>query len=80
MNNGDKIFKFLQKCNSNCNVPDLHSFNANIKGGRVFVECRGNEVYILIDTNSKSRKWVGTTVAAANLLDNLEMDYQSIDM
>ena len=46
MTDGDKIFMFLQKCNRNHNVPDIHSFKARINDGVVWVECRGYEIYI----------------------------------
>lgn len=84
ISNGDMIFKFLQKCNKNANEPDLHSFKAKIKGGVVFVECRGYEVFIESYTydngNEICNRWVGTTIAAANLLEKLGIDFNSIDM
>lgn len=87
MTNGDRIFKFLQKCNRNHYVPDLHSFQAKINGGTVYVDCRGFEVYIethIFDKNTtdifKKSQWVGTTIAAANRLEKLGMDLDTIDM
>ena len=86
MTNGDKIFKFLQKCNRNHNVPDLHSFKAKIKGGTVWVECRGYEVYIetqIFDENTdvcKTSQWAGTAIAAANRLEMFGIDLDTIDM
>ena len=84
MTNGDKIFKFLQKCNRYHNTPDMGSFIAKAKNSTVFVECRGSEVYIEQniydeDTDTCKRvKWVGSIVAAANRLEQLEMDYDTI--
>lgn len=81
----DKIFKFLQKCNRQHATPDLHSFKANIKNGVVFVDCRGYETFIEsitcdTDGNEISQRFVGTTIAAANRLEMLQMDFNSIDM
>lgn len=81
----DKIFKFLQKCNLQHATPDLHSFKANIKNGVVFVDCRGYETFIEsitydTDGNEISQRFVGTTIAAANRLEMLQMDFNSIDM
>lgn len=84
LSTGDLIFKFLQKCNTNANKPDLHSFKAKIKGGVVFVECRGYEVFIESYTYDKRNeicnRWVGTTIAAANRLEKLGIEFNSIDM
>lgn len=88
MNNlsyGDKIFKFLQKCNKKAHVPDLHSFKADIENGTVWVECRGYEVFIESRTcdsegKEKTTPWVGTTVAAANRLEMLKIDLNTVDM
>ncbi|MDO4495215.1 MAG: hypothetical protein Q4B62_05430 [Clostridiaceae bacterium] len=86
MTNEDRIFKILQNCNRNHNVPDIHSFKAKINGGVVWVECRGYEVYIetqILDEHTdacKKIKWVGTTVAAANRLEKLGIDLDTIDM
>ena len=77
----DKLFKFILKCCKNYNKPDLHSFEIKIKNGIAWVECRQYEVYIEthqykgIDT-----RWVGTPMAAANRLDTLQADYNTIDM
>ena len=81
-----KIFKFLQKCNRNNHVTDVHGFKAQINDGVVWVECRGYEVYVetqIFDryTNvCKKSQWVGTVVAAANRLEQLGMDFYTIDM
>lgn len=82
---GDKIFKFLQKCNRQCNTPDLHTFRADIENGTVWVECRGFEVYIesrTYDNEGKEKitEWAGTTIAAANRLEKLKIDLTTVDM
>lgn len=83
---GDRIFKFLQKCDRNHHVPDLHSFKAKINNGFVWVECHGYEVYIesqIFDERSdvcKREEWCGTTVAAANRLEKLGIEFDSIEM
>ena len=81
----DKLFKFLLECNRRCNIPDLNSFVANIKDGMVYVECRGYETYIESRTynenqNEHKTKWAGTTIAAANRLEMLGMDFNSIEI
>lgn len=85
MTEGDKIFKFLQNCNKQRHTPDLHSFKAKIEKGTVWVECRGFEVFIeSLTYNDKGLEirtpWVGNTVAAANRLELLKMDFNTIDM
>lgn len=85
MDNNEKLFKFLLKCNRNHNTPDLHSFTAKIRNGTVFVDCRGYETYvesIIYDKNGneKKSKFVGTTIAAANRLEMLGIDLDSICM
>ncbi len=83
--NGDRIFKLLQKCQRNHNTPDLHSFEIEIKGGKAYVECRGyDEVFIESikygEAPDKTTKWCGTTIAAANRLEMIGADYSTIDM
>lgn len=85
MTDGDKIFKFLQRCNRYAHTPDLHSFKAKIEKGTVWVECRGFEVFIESRTyDSKGaetiKSWAGSTIAAANRLELLKMDFSTIDM
>lgn len=47
----------------------------------VFFDILLYEVYVEIQTTDKIKiKWVGTAVAAANLLDRYEADYGTIDM
>ena len=85
MENGDRIFKWLQKCNRNVHIPDLHTFKARIKNGFVWVECRGFEVFIETytydkDGNETRTPWAGTTIAAANKLEMLGIDMETIEM
>ena len=78
----DKIFKFLQKRQKNCNKADLHSFTINTTApcGKAFVECRGYEIYIELHASENVDRWVGTTVAAANRLEKFGADYLSIEL
>lgn len=81
----DRLFNFIMKCNRNAHVPDLHSFTIKINKGIAFVECRGHqEVYIETRTYGeeydKVENWCGTPVAAANRLNKLKADLNTIDM
>lgn len=76
----DILFKFILKCQKNYNKMDLHSFVICVEKGKAFVECRQYEVYIEIHTIDNRIKWVGTAIAAANLLDLYKADYTTIDM
>lgn len=82
MDNSERLFKFLQRCQKNHDKPDIHSFNINIAGGTAYVECRGYEVYIehTVYGVDSEIKWAGSTIAAANRLDCLGADYATIDM
>ena len=42
----EKIYNLLKYCHRRKHIPDLHSFVANIKGGRVCVDCGGSEISI----------------------------------
>ena len=80
---GDRIFKILHAFNRKAHIADLHSFTANIENGVVFVECRGYEVMVESRTYDKSGKekvstWCGTTVAAANRLEMLKLNIDTI--
>lgn len=80
---GDKIFKILHQFNKRVHIPDLHSFTAKIENGNVFVECRGYEVMVESRTHDENEKekvstWCGTTVAAANRLEMLKLDIDTI--
>lgn len=82
----EKVFKFLQKCNRNHGVKGLHGFQAKIKNGYVWVECRGHEIYIesrIYNSSGEEARteFVGTTIAAANRLEMLGVDIDtSIEM
>lgn len=81
----EKLFKFILRANKNANKPDLHSFRANITNGYVWVDCRGYETYVESHTydlfgNEKISRFVGTAVAATNRLEQLGIDFDSIDM
>jgi hypothetical protein len=77
---GDRIFKLIQQLERNVNAPDLHSFKASIKNGIVFVEARLDGIYIEHQIGDKEMKWVGLGIAAANRLEMLELDPDSVDM
>ena len=77
---GDRIFKLIQKLERNVNVPDLHSFKANIKDGIVFVDARIDGIYIEHHIEDKKTQWVGYAIAAANRLVMLELDLDTVDM
>ena len=83
MNYGDKIFKLLQQFNNRCHIPDLHSFVADIENGKVFVECRGFEIMVESrifgdDGTETVSTWCGSTIAAANRLELLKVDFDTI--
>ena len=80
---GDKIFKILYQFNKRAHIPDLHSFTAKIQNGNVFVECRGYEVMVESrtydhDGKEKVSTWCGSTVAAANRLEMLKLNIDTI--
>ena len=85
-NLGDKIFKILQGLKKQMHIPDLHSFKAKIKNGVAFVEYTMNdEIYIeyfIYDAqgNEKRYQWAGTLIAAANKLEALQIELETIDM
>ena len=77
----DKLFKFILKCCRNHNKPDLHSFQIDTKNGRAFVECRAQEVYIEVNTiDGRKSQWAGTPIAAANRLEIMGADFETVDM
>ena len=84
MDNNERLFKFLQKCQKNHDKPDIHSFYICIENGKAYVECRGYEVYIrhrVYGPKGESvMEWAGSTIAAANRLEKLGADYATIDM
>jgi hypothetical protein len=77
----DRLFKFILKCQRNHNKLDLHSFMIDIEDGRAFVDCRSDGVCMqTYYNNGSSVCWSGTAVAAANRLEMLGADYETIDM
>lgn len=80
---GDRIFNILRQFNNRAHIPDLHSFTAKIKNGVVFVECRGYEVMVESRTYGENGKekvstWCGTTIAAANRLEMMRLETDTI--
>jgi len=76
----EKLFKTILSLQKNHNKPDLHSFMARIKGGKVYVEGRFSEVFIReYKANSDTKDWAGTAIAATNRLELLEIDIDSIE-
>ena len=85
MNVGDKVFKLLTKMNRQHLKKDLHTFKAKIKNGVVWVECRGYEIFVETycydeKGNETRTQWAGTTIAAANRLEMLEIDFDTIEI
>lgn len=82
----DKIYKLLQYCRKRKHIPDLHSFVANIKGGRVWVDCGGSEISICrveFSTDGgpeRKSNLYGNIDKAAEILAALEMDLESVSM
>ena len=77
---GDKIFKLLQKLEKNLHKPDLHSFKGQIKDGSVFVEARRGEVFIDDERGGNRTSWAGTYIAAANRLEMLGLDLDTVEI
>lgn len=83
--NDDKLFKFIINCSQNCDRNKFHAFTADIKHGKVYVKFRKSEVYIrscvrAIDEKETITEWIGYPVAAANRLDLLGIDFESISI
>ena len=76
----EKLFKFILKCQRNHYKPDVHTFWIDINGGRAYVECRQNEVFVQSHTGGFVKEWCGTAVAATNRLERLDAVYETIDM
>ncbi len=85
MANDERLFKFLLKCHRHHDTHYLHSFTAKIKNGVVYVDCLSfGQTYIestVYDVNGDETitQWAGTTVAAANRLEMLGIDFDSIE-
>lgn len=82
----DRIWKQILYCSRHTHIPDLHSFMVNIKNGVAFVEVRPyGDVFIETKTQNdageeRSYQWAGTLAAAANRLEMLSADPDSISM
>lgn len=77
---GDRIFKLLQKLERHIYTPDLHSFTAQIKNGTVFVEARQGEVFMRHGIGDSWSTWAGTYLAAANRLEMLGIDLNTVEI
>lgn len=76
---GDRIFRLVQQIERNVNKPDLHSFTAKIKNGVVWVEARAGEIYISeMRCDTTHIGWAGNAIAAANRLEALGIDLESV--
>ena len=80
IDNTDDLFRLILSCCKDYNKPDMHSFIALIKNGTVVVDCRKQEVYIKEYYENKSNEWVGLPIAAANRLEMLGIDLESIEV
>ena len=83
----EKIYNLLKYCHRRKHIPDLHSFVANIKGGRVWVDCGGSEISISqIDFSTdggpeKHSTWhFESMLKAVDRLAALNMDLDSVSM
>ena len=76
----DRLYKFMLKCRRNANKPDLHSFKIETKKGTAFVECRDEEVRIDLFIGNEKKIFVLTYIAAANKLDQLGADMNTVYM
>ena len=81
----ERVFKFLQKCCRRHNVHDLHSFQANVKNGVVFVDCGEHKIFvesfIYDDSGNETRsEFAGAIIEVANHLEMLGIDFDSIEM
>ena len=82
----DRLWKQLLYCKRHVTSPDLHSFVVSIKNGIAFVEIRPyDEVFIETKTQKDGKdeiteQWCGTLIAAANRLELLGSDPDTISM
>lgn len=78
----DKIKKLLEKCKRNKNKPDLHSFTARIKNGKVFVNYAEvfNITVIKFTSGEDTREHYNLNLPKTiELLEQLEIDIDSVD-
>lgn len=73
----EELLMFIKKCQKNYDKPDIHSFNISIKGGCAFVVCRSNHD----KKNVHAELYInGSAEEIANILNDLDADYDTIDM
>lgn len=75
----DKLWKIMTNC-CKSNKPDLQSFIANVKGGRVFVDCHDSNNVVVDVNRENNQSTVGTQMAMWNLLRKLEIDVNSVEI
>ena len=82
----DKIFAFVLKC---CRLAEsnggAYSFATNIRNGCALVECRPYEIYIEASIKGENveevvDRFAGTPVAAANRLEMLGADFDTLNI
>lgn len=76
----DKVFKLVLKMQRNHNKPDLHSFVANTKDGRVYVEGQADGCYVEHCVGESFYQYHALPVAVANLLIQMEIDLDSVEI
>lgn len=77
INTKDEFFKFMNKIMSNIYKPDLHSFTAQTNKGIVFVEAREDLTFLV---SGEDINYCGNTIQTTNYLDNIYINYSSIDI
>lgn len=81
MNDADRLFKLILRCQTNRYKPDSTSFRINIRDGEAYVEARDDGIYMEEHTASGAvYKSCGTAISAANRLDLLGADFESVKM
>lgn len=77
----DHIFRLLMKIKKNIHKDDLHSFKININNGVAFVEAQNDsEVIIRVYRDDQQQIYALPYIAAANKLDQLGADYNTVEM
>ncbi len=76
------IFKLVQKIERNVGKKDLHSFTGSINGGVVHVTADYGGVYVEHQKTDCCDWvcWVGTAIAAANRLEMLGLNLESVEI
>lgn len=77
---GGEIFKLVQRIERNRGRIDLHSFTAHVQGGFVCVDARLDGISIDLQKTdcTEWECWVGTAIAAANMLETLKIDLSTV--